>query len=223
MYHYTTLHPPDSPRSPIEPRVLFSPGSDSSAGKDEASSHGGGDHSEEMAPPATTVEISAEGDADDTYMLAMCATTPMLMLQATGQWTTLTGQEINGKKSLAFAVQHTARGTQEARDVELNGETLPKEHELRQLGIGVRMHPKRGRGPLLTKRVQEAQAALEKSRSLPLGFDGRASIAAVMIIAAALYEVELADISKKTVAALESTVMYALWACCEEYWQGHCG
>ena len=32
-----------------------------------------------------------------------------------------------------------------------------------------------------------------------------------MIIAAALYGVELAVISKKTAAALESTVVYALW------------
>ena len=71
--------------------------------------------------------------------------------------------------------------------------------------------PRGAQAPLLTKRVQEAQTALKKSRSLPLEFDGRASIAAVMIIAAALYGVELADISKKTAAALESTVMYALW------------
>ena len=40
--------------------------------------------------------------------------------------------------------------------MELNGETLPREHEFRQLGIGVRMHPKRGTGPVLTKRVQVA-------------------------------------------------------------------
>ena len=147
-------HPPDSPRSPIQPRVLFSPGSDSSADEDEASSHGGGDQSEDMAP-GTTVKISAEGYVDDTYMLAICAMTPMLMLRATGQWTTLTGQEINVKKSLAFAVEHTGPATREAQDVELNGETLPREHEFRQLGIGVRMHPKRGAGPLLTKRVQD--------------------------------------------------------------------
>ena len=144
-------------------------------------------------------------------MLAICAMTLMPMLQATGQWTTLTGQGINVKKSPAFAVQHTARGTGKAQDVELNGETLPHDHEFRQLGIGMRMHPKRGTGPLLTKRVQEAQTALKKSRSLPLGFDGRASLAIMMIIAAALYGVELADISKRTAAALESTVMYALW------------
>ena len=62
--------PPDSPRSPIEPRVLFSPGRDNSTDEDEASSHGGGDQSEEMAP-GTTVEISAEGYTDDTYMLAI--------------------------------------------------------------------------------------------------------------------------------------------------------
>ena len=93
----------------------------------------------------------------------------MLMLQATGQWTTLTRQEINVKKSLAFAVQHTARGTRKAQGVELNGETLPREHEFRQLGIGVLMHPKRGTGPLLTKRVQEAQTSIEKITIPPLG------------------------------------------------------
>ena len=54
------------------------------------------------------MEVSAEGYAHDTYMLAMCAMMLMQMLQATGQWTALTGQEINVKKSLAFAVQHTA-------------------------------------------------------------------------------------------------------------------
>ena len=115
------------------------------------------------------------------------------------------------KKSPAFAVQHTACGTREAQDVELNGETLPRQHDFRQLAIGVCMHPKRGTGPLLTKRVQEAPPALKKSRSLPLGFDDRASMAALMIIATALYGVEPADISKKTTVALESTVMYALW------------
>ena len=83
----------------------------------------------------------------------------MLMLQATGQWTIVTGQEIKVKKSLAFAMQHTAR---EAQDVELNGETLPQEHEFKQWGTGVRMHPKRGTGPLLTKRVQEARTILKK-------------------------------------------------------------
>ena len=77
--------------------------------------------------------------------------------------TALTRQATNVKTSLAFAVQHTARGTKEAQDVELNGEMLPREHEFRQLGIRVRMHPKRGTGPLLMKRVHKAQAALQKS------------------------------------------------------------
>ena len=101
----------------------------------------------------TMVEISAEGYADDTYMPALCAMTLMMMLQATGQWIMLTGQEINAKKSPTFAVQHKARGTKEAQSVELNGESLPHHHEFRHLGIGVHMHPKRGTGPMLTKRV----------------------------------------------------------------------
>ena len=123
-----TCTPPHSPRSPMEPTVLFSPGSDRST--EGADSHDGGDQSEEMAL-GTTMETSAEGNADDTYMLAMCAMMLMLMLQATGQWTALTGQEMNVKKLLAFAVQHTARGTREAQDVDLNGETLPREHEFK--------------------------------------------------------------------------------------------
>ena len=50
----------------------------------------------------TTVEISAEGYADDTYMLALCTLTLTLMLQATGAWTRLPGQEINVGKYPAF-------------------------------------------------------------------------------------------------------------------------
>ena len=68
------------------------------------------------------------------------------------------------------------------------------------------MHLKRGTRPLLKKRVQEAQTAPKKSRSLPLGFEGRVSKVAVMIMAAASYGVEVANISKKTAASLESTV-----------------
>ena len=98
--------------------MLFSPGSVSSIGEGNAGNHDEGAQSEEMAP-GTTVEISVEGYADDICMLALCAMTPMMMLLATGQWTTLMGQEINVKKSLAFAVQHKARGTKEAQDVEL--------------------------------------------------------------------------------------------------------
>ena len=200
----------DSPRSPIKPHVLFSMDRVGSAESSNAHSSGDQVPTEEMAPH-TTVEISAEGYADDTYMLALCALALTMMLQATGQWTKLTGQEINVSKSLTFSVQHRARGTLEGLKVELNNETLPQQHEPTQPGIGVRMRPRKGMGTLLEKRVTEAQKAPRKSRSPPLGFGGRAAKAAVMIIAAALYGVELADISKKTAAALEATAMHALW------------
>ena len=73
------------------------------------------------------------------------------------------------EKSLTFAVQHKAWGTKEAQSVELNGEKLPHHHEFKQLGIGVRMHPKRGTSPLLTTRVQEALTALKKITIAPPG------------------------------------------------------
>ena len=119
----------NSPRSPIEPRVLFSPDRVSSAGEDDARSHDDEDLDETMAP-GTRMEISAEGYADDMYMLPLCAMSLVMMLQATGRWITLMGEEINMGKSL-ISVQHTARETLEAQRVELNGGALPQQHEFR--------------------------------------------------------------------------------------------
>ena len=117
----------DSPQSPVKPRVLFSPYRVSSVGEDAARIHDDEDLDDSMAP-GTTMEISEEGYADDTYMLALCAMMLMRMLQATGRWAKLTGQEINVGKSVTFTVQHTARATQEAQRVQLNGKALPQQH-----------------------------------------------------------------------------------------------
>ena len=45
--------------------------------------------------------------------------------------------------------------------------------------------------------MQEAKKALRKACTPPVGFDGKATIAVVTIIASVLYVVEMADISLK--------------------------
>ena len=68
----------EEPLSPLRPRVLFDEMDDSSATSEDA---GQGD---DDAAPGVEVRISAEGYADDTFMLAMCIMTLQLMLLATG-------------------------------------------------------------------------------------------------------------------------------------------
>ena len=69
---------------------------------------------------------------------------------------------------------------------------------------------RRGTGPLLQHRIGEAKKALKKTRTIPRGFDRKATVAAVMIVAAALFGVELADISRRDASNLESAIMGAV-------------
>ena len=72
---------------------------------------------------------------------------------------------------------------------------------------------RRGTDPLLQRRIGigEAKKALRKTRTIPGGFDRKATVAAVMIVAAALFGVELADISRRDASILESAIMGAIW------------
>ena len=63
--------------------------------------------------------------------------------------------------------------------------------------------PRRGTGPLLPRRIGEAKKALNKIRTIPGGFDRKATVAAVMIVAAALFGVDA--------SSLESAIMGAIW------------
>ena len=62
------------------------------------------------APSATDcqgmdVEISAMGYADDTYGLGTSLRSLQGALEQTQQWLRLTGQDVNGKKSVAFTTE----------------------------------------------------------------------------------------------------------------------
>ena len=59
--------------------------------------------------------------------------------------------------------------------------------------------------------MDSAKQALRKVRTLPPGFEGCAIIVAVMVLAAGLYGVELAEAGLKHIAGLDTAVMHALW------------
>ena len=69
----------------------------------------------------------------------------------------------------------------------LAGVELPVQQEFRQLGVGVWTWLKRGAGPLLKQRIANGKTALRKARVIPGGFDRKATVAAMMIVAAALF------------------------------------
>ena len=193
------------PLSPVRPRVLFDETDDSSSTSEDAG------HGDDGAAPGVEVRISAEGYADDTYMLAMCIMTPHLMLMATGQWVQPTGQGINVKKSMLFGVRGARGTTAPPLRAELNEEALLVQHEFRQLGVGLRTTITKGTGPLLEARIGSANQALRKVHTLPVGFEGRAIIVAIMVLAAGLYGVQLAEAGLKHIVGLDTAVMHALW------------
>ena len=165
----------------------------------------------EDAAPGVEITISAEGYADDTYMLTVTLLSLLAMLVATSKWLQLTGQEVNTKKSLAFSATSSAHKKPKALEATLDGVLMPLQQEFRQLGVGVRTVPRRGTGPLLQRRIKEGKTAPRKTRTIPGGFDRKATVAAVTIVAAALFGVELADISLRDNSSLETTIMTAIW------------
>ena len=194
--------------SPLAPRNLFGPREeDGTSGEASVTED---DDATEDAAPGVEITISAKGCADDTYMLAVVLLSLLAMLVATIKWVKLTGQEINAKKSLSFSATNSARRKPEALEATLDGVLMPVQR-FRQLEVGVRTVPRRGTGPLLQRCIREGKPALKKARTLPGGFDRKATVAAVMIVAAALFGVELADISLRHVSSLETAIMIVIW------------
>ena len=129
----------DEPHSPIQPRNLFGADDEDAASDDTGSTDSGQSRSD--AAPGAEIQISAEGYADDTYMLAIHLLSLLAMLVATSKWLKLTGQEVNGKKSLAFSATNKVRRKPEPLEATLDGVQMPVQQEFRQLGVGVRTMP----------------------------------------------------------------------------------
>ena len=100
--------PSEEPSSPIVPRNLFGADSEDGASDDARALEEGSVDAEDVAP-GSQAAISAEGYADDTYMLTVYLLSLLAMLAATSKWLKLTGQEVNASKSVAFTAAHSAR------------------------------------------------------------------------------------------------------------------
>ena len=71
---------------------------------------------------------------------------------------------------------------------------------------------RRGSGPLLQRRFEEAKKAPKKSCTIPGGFDRKAIVADVIFVAAAFFGVELADMFNRHASGVESSIVGAIWA-----------
>ena len=152
-----------------------------------------------------------EGYADDTYMLAVHLLPLLAMLAATSRWLQLTGQVMNAKKSLAFTATYSARKRPGALEATLDGVQIPTQQEFRQLGWGYTKCRDGARAHCSKGTLRKGKKALTKTRTIPGGFDRKPTVAAVMIVAATLFGVELADIAQRDIHGLESAIMTVIW------------
>ena len=104
---------------------------------------------------------------------------------------------------VAFEAAHSARKQPATLKATLDGVQIPTQQEFRELGVGVRTVLRRGTCPLLQKHIAEGKKALRKTRTIPGGFDRKAIVAAVMIVAATLFGVDLADVAQREIHSLE--------------------
>ena len=113
----------DEPQSPMQPRNLFGADSEDTASEDTSSADS--EHDSDGAAPGVEINISAEGTADNTYMLTIRLLSLLAMLVATSRWLQVTGHEVNAKKSLAFSAASKARRKPEALEATLDGVQMP--------------------------------------------------------------------------------------------------
>ena len=115
------------------------------------------------APSAThgqgmDAEISATGYADDTYGLGISLPSLQGALEHTQLWLCLTGQDVNGKKSVAFTTEKKSS----TLGLIISGASIPEKEEFKCLGVGIRTHSSAKTGPLLAGRMKRAGELLSR-------------------------------------------------------------
>ena len=98
----------------------------------------------------------------------------------------------------------------QAEPVTPHGVPIPLAREFKQLGMGVRMDPGRGTGPVLRERFVRGAAILRRVGCMPT-FRMRKVAIGTLALAKAMYGVELADVGFRDVARLELAAVRALW------------
>ena len=127
-------------------------------------------------------------------------------------WLADTGQSANAAKSRSWRMSD-----QQAQPVTLHGVLMALAREFKQLGVGVRLDPERGTGPVLQERFARGAAILRRVGCLPT-FRMREVAIGTLALANAMYGVEVADVSSRDVARLELAAVRALWGPTRTSW-----
>ena len=158
-------------------------------------------------------DICPLGYADDTHAITL---EPQLGVQGipdsqavvdrTAVWLADTGQNAKAAKSSSWRMSD-----RQAQPVTLHGVPIPLAREFQQLGVGVRLDPETGTGPVLEERLSRGAAILRCMGCRPT-FRMREVAICTLALTKALYRVELADVGSRGVARLELATGRALWA-----------
>ena len=157
-------------------------------------------------------DVCPLGYADDTQAITLeprpgAQGIPDLqaVVDRTAVWLADTRQNTNATKSSSWRMSD-----RKAQPVTLHGVPIPLAREFKQLGVGVRLDPERGTGPVLRERFRRGAAILRRVGCLPT-FRMREVAIGTLALAKAMYGVELVDVGSRDVARLELAAVRALW------------
>ena len=157
-------------------------------------------------------DVCPLGYADDTQAITLQPRpgeqgipASQAVVDRTAVWLADTGQNANAAKSSSWRMSY-----QLAHPVTLHGVPIPLAREFKQLGVGVRLDPERGTGPVLQQRFARRAAILRGVGCLPT-LRMREVAIGTLAFAKAMYGVELADVGSRDAAGLELAAVRALW------------
>ena len=93
----------------------------------------------------------------------------------------------------------------------LLGAPIPIEGEFCRLGIGIRVNPERGTGPLLRQWIERGGGGVLPRMPHLATYHRRSVVARRLAMAVALHGVELADVSNVDLARVETRTVQAIW------------
>ena len=150
-------------------------------------------------------DIGVGGYAEDTEVVTPSAAALRRTVPATEKWLQLTRQDVNAGKSTVWTLDSDA-----GQPIQLLGVPIPEEMEFRRLGIGIRVPPARGMGPLLQDRIQRGASVLRRMPQIT-SLKRRSTVAGLLAMAVALHGVQLADIADADLARLETQTVRTIW------------
>ena len=159
---------------------------------------------------AKAIDVETGADpmayADDTTVIGPRAEVERAG-EVTAEYCSLTGQQLNVKKSLSFHVNAEAAET----PLRLQGEVVKVVEADRCLGADIRFNPAAQVSAHVESRVQKAVAQADRIAVLPLPLEVRCTLLATQPSAVAFYGVEVTQLSPTHMATLEAAALRVIW------------